>query len=487
MEEQKQFKFETTEMVVKFNDFLNELNNDRIIFSGKFGSGKTQFLKENFINNANVIHLFPVNYSIASNDDIFDLIKYDILFELVNPSKNRDMDLMTNDFSLSLNLQTWLFNKGDKPFKPLISKLSSVGKNIYEYIDIIEALKKDFNDFANYSEEKKIDTFLKQLKKESKILEADSITVLIKKCIQTIKDKSTNQDTILIIDDLDRIDPEHVFRILNVFSAHIDLHSNENKFGFDKIIFVCDYDNLKSIFHHRFGLNTDFNGYMNKFYSKQIFEFNLSKEFINEFANYLDSANKNLNAYFEHDGTNFLESSTCKMLYYILNVGFANKLIDLRGLMRKDVTIVKYKINYSNNRAINKCDAPYFFDVLFILRNILGGELELKSFFQKFEVCTTFKYLPILSEKIILNLLTICSYQSMPDTLYNPFVFVRKGQEYRIRYDDLVNNKNAKIYYVHHADNRVENEVSIKTFIENLNINELFFDAYKKLANLYTI
>ncbi len=78
-------------------------------------------------------------------------------------------------------------------------------------------------------------------------------------------------------DDFDRIDPEHVFRILNIFAAYFDdnLYNGKgklNKFGFDKIIIVCDYNNLKSIFHHKYGSKTDFGGYINQFYSKKPFE-----------------------------------------------------------------------------------------------------------------------------------------------------------------------------------------------------------------------
>ena len=68
-----------------FKHHLDIPDNNRIIFSGRFGIGKTTFLTEYFKNfkSHNVIHLFPVNYSILSNEDIFSYIKYDILLELV--------------------------------------------------------------------------------------------------------------------------------------------------------------------------------------------------------------------------------------------------------------------------------------------------------------------------------------------------------------------------------------------------------------------
>lgn len=87
----------------------------------------------------------------------------------------------------------------------------------------------------------------------------------------------------LVIDDLDRIDPEHVFRILNIFAAQFDQKDgnkvSSNKFGFDRIVLVCHYENLKKIFQHKYGLNTDFSGYVDKYFSKSKFEFD-SREII---------------------------------------------------------------------------------------------------------------------------------------------------------------------------------------------------------------
>src|SRR5690606_18756241 len=77
-----------------FAEHLSIPNNERIIFSGKFGIGKTTFLRRHFFQcdtlsalrhttQYNVIHIFPVNYSVAQNEDIFRYIKYDILIELL--------------------------------------------------------------------------------------------------------------------------------------------------------------------------------------------------------------------------------------------------------------------------------------------------------------------------------------------------------------------------------------------------------------------
>lgn len=77
----------------------------------------------------------------------------------------------------------------------------------------------------------------------------------------------------MVIDDLDRIDPEHIFRILNVFAAHFDKDADNNKFNFDKVIISCDIENIRRIFRNRYGMDADFNGYIDKFFSKGIFSF----------------------------------------------------------------------------------------------------------------------------------------------------------------------------------------------------------------------
>ena len=69
----------------RFEDFLNIPDNINIIFSGKFGIGKTYFLKEYFNVNKDYLPIFisPVQYVVLNNKDIFEYIKFYILFELM--------------------------------------------------------------------------------------------------------------------------------------------------------------------------------------------------------------------------------------------------------------------------------------------------------------------------------------------------------------------------------------------------------------------
>lgn len=53
-------------------------NNKRILFSAPFGAGKSFFLTDYFSDDhALFIKLHPIDYSVASNEDIFELMKHE--------------------------------------------------------------------------------------------------------------------------------------------------------------------------------------------------------------------------------------------------------------------------------------------------------------------------------------------------------------------------------------------------------------------------
>lgn len=63
------------------------LDNKRVILSAKFGDGKTCFLedvKKTLSKEFYFITLYPVNYAVAKNEDVFEYIKRDILLQLAN-------------------------------------------------------------------------------------------------------------------------------------------------------------------------------------------------------------------------------------------------------------------------------------------------------------------------------------------------------------------------------------------------------------------
>ncbi len=274
----------------KFEKHLNIENNNRIVFSGKFGIGKSYFLNE-FFKDANYgkeyfpIFINPVNYSIASNEDIFELIKFDILFQILS----QDIIVFENlNFSKG-NLFHQYFSNGF--LEDFISTADLIGESIIENnasgsYGILKNLGKligkisqlSVRDFKNFEIEiqknpelKIIDSFFKKYEgKIGSFYENNAITQLLFELIKNIGNQTKKKMT-LVIDDLDRIDPEHIFRILNIFSAHDKL--GENKFGFEKVILVCDINNIKHIYHHFYGENVDFFGYINKFFSSEVYNY----------------------------------------------------------------------------------------------------------------------------------------------------------------------------------------------------------------------
>ncbi|WP_148235370.1 P-loop NTPase fold protein [Fluviicola taffensis] len=271
-----------------FHDFIQNRANSKILFSGGFGQGKTTFLNfyfnEAYEKSYNVFRVFPVNYSVASNEDIFKYIKADILFQLLG----FDIEFDKSSIDIKQAFQEYVYLN---PKKTIFSFLRNVSK-INAQTEMLDKSIKAFNKFMepiiNYHESQQSDdeeaakTYIKSIyDQEGSLFEDNFYSQLIRQLLERTKERN-NIPNVLIIEDLDRMDPDHIFRILNVISAHYDTYKyngNEthNKFGIDKIILVCDIENIRSIFHHRYGVNTNFEGYINKYYSTRPYVFeNLS-------------------------------------------------------------------------------------------------------------------------------------------------------------------------------------------------------------------
>lgn len=273
-----------------FDRTISYTGNRRIFFSGKFGSGKTTFLNEFFDQNANrynVFRIHPVHYSIAQNEDIFRYIKADLLYHLVTQVPPELID--HSNQSLVDHLSMDIYNSG---FTKVLMKyggiLSSLGKYIpsekaklfFGAIAVVlsmrETIEKESKD-KNQEDWKLINTFFSDLsEQEGSLLEYNSISGLIDYFLSCVKESDGKQN-VLLIDDLDRIDPDHIFRILNVISAHFDPaitgETNSIRYGFDKVILVADIENIEGVYNHRFGLSADFAGYMDKFFSTEPYYF----------------------------------------------------------------------------------------------------------------------------------------------------------------------------------------------------------------------
>ena len=272
---------DTIDISQNIQDFKQVFENEsRIIFSAKFGDGKSYFLNE-FIksydekkNDYYFITLHPVNYVVEENRDVIEYIKRDILFQLIKDNRiydfkegydkifdavcNKESLLKLADFAASI-IPVKGLKEGYKALKGLVSTIEEKRKEQ----DVLHVVDDYLNGFYG---------------KMGSISECDAFTYLIQKSLEQMMAKS-----VLIIEDLDRIDPAHLFRIMNVLSSQVDnpYYSHVphgNKFGFDKIILVMDYEIAKHLFHHFYGQEANYEGYMNKFLNTLPYSYSIKEE-----------------------------------------------------------------------------------------------------------------------------------------------------------------------------------------------------------------
>lgn len=297
----------------QLDEFGNHiLANPRTFLSSKFGDGKSYFLDKFKKRNAErfvFITLYPVNYQVANNEDIFNLIKRDVLFQLIVQGFFEDSSIQISD---ELALWGFIQNKYKSFLLELLPYMASVALPA-EYVPVVTAalkrkevfksIKKQFDDYKRQLAEKDdILTKFLDVAESNPVYEEDLVTSLIKQAIHKFKEKSQQADkekrVVLIVEDLDRLDPAHLFRILNIFSAHIDYcyklmnKPNEtlvgNKFGFDNVVFVADFSNIRKIFKHFYGEQTDFNGYIGKFLSSAPYNYSIREIRKNFIYDYLE-------------------------------------------------------------------------------------------------------------------------------------------------------------------------------------------------------
>ena len=273
-------KIDISQYITDFKQVFE--NESRMIFSAKFGDGKSYFLNE-FIKSFDskkgdyyFITLHPVNYVVEDNKDIIEYIKRDILFQLIKDDKIIDYE------TADVKLFDAIFNKESLlkllQFIACIAPVPALGNAVEKIKTLASCVKSVYEKYQEQNDVNIADDYLNGFYgKKGSISECDAFTMLIQNTLQHIMGKK-----VLIVEDLDRLDPAHLFRIMNVLSSQIDnpyyddCH-NKNKFGFDKIILVMDYDITKHLFHHFYGINANYDGYMNKFMSSTPFCFSITE------------------------------------------------------------------------------------------------------------------------------------------------------------------------------------------------------------------
>lgn len=387
-----QFEFELKVNYETFNQNINITNpsnnfkahidlndNVKILFSAPFGQGKSTFLKyffEQHQKEFEVFKVFPVNYSISHNEDVFKYIKTEILFQLLG----RDIEFDKSDFTYFDTLPAFFTKDPIRILAPLLKLIPKVGKTAHE---VFQDLYKIANEYLDYHHQSQVDDeklakdFIEEMyKNEGSIFEDNFFTQLIRQQLEKLKIKN-NKKNVLIIEDLDRMDPEHIFRILNVFAAHFDtpeyLEGYTNKFGFDKIIIVADYENIKNIFSYRYGPNVNFSGYINKYYSREPFYFDNK----NAVIEYIDAMNFSKNE-IHQTGYLILKTILCDM--NSLN------LLSLREILKLQKNDIENEM--LNNQTNNKLEKYYFsaFDYFKII-HLLNRIFDIDTLINKIEIC----------------------------------------------------------------------------------------------------
>lgn len=281
----------------RITEFSHHLDSHpRTILSAKYGDGKTFFLS-NFIKEKKdryvSIVLHPVNYQVMENKDIFDLIKRDILFQILKEGIIENDYVLTDSQMAALYIQNNCLSLAEMilPYLSAIGSDEIVSKSVMGSLVTLQLFKKIKDKFKEFKKDNTLDGILTSFvdkTENSSIYESDIISRIISANIFSYKKNHPDKKIVLVIEDLDRIDPAHLFRIMNIFSAHIDYSYKYfvqpdkdmigNKFGFDNVVFVLDYQNTRRIFNHFYGENTNFKGYIDKFCSNGYFEYSLKTE-----------------------------------------------------------------------------------------------------------------------------------------------------------------------------------------------------------------
>jgi hypothetical protein len=275
----------------------------RTILSARFGDGKSFFLAEaekQLKRRYAFLTVYPVNYQVAENLDIFEYIKRDLLFQLY------EKGIASDTYEIPDNIAAFFFlqNNWEEFAEEVLNTLSCFDssntiKATLGAVKFLKTVKKRYDEFKNNGGKigARIDRFMAAFDDKG-IYEEDPITAIICDIIKTWKKEHPRRRVCLVFEDMDRIDPAHIFRILNVISAHMDYSYKYgvspkssslagNKFGVHNIVVCLDFDNLKGIYHHFYGQKACFDGYINKFSDRGVFTYSLQEQVKQYYVNEL--------------------------------------------------------------------------------------------------------------------------------------------------------------------------------------------------------
>lgn len=471
------------EIARAFKNHLEIPENKQIIFSGRFGIGKSYFLEKFFKDNGkkySAVTLSPVNYSVASNRDIFEYIKYDILFELLSKA----VVVEKTEHSIPEKVNNAIQSIDIRAFSSFLKMIPKVGKDLSNIVEGLTELKSHFEEYTNkFDKELQISEYLKShLEEIGNIHEENFITGLINELTENLKDDD-NTNTVLVIEDLDRLDPEHIFRLLNIFSVHTNYQSGRFKFDFDKIILVCDINNIQYIYKHRYGSDVDFEGYMDKFYSHSVFYFRNEENLRSEIRTIIkDSVHPNEQHFYKThvDYTSEILTAMCmqgeltpRMLKIHLNFNYksSNQRIN---------TMIDH-LSYTEGRKLNS------FLVVEYLTKIYGSLGNLKSkinILRKYKVKSKFGiYHDLIGDTIFLIDYSKNNLNSDRDKEYQVDVVINSGN-YKIVYkgnDRIISSSSCDAQLLSITDLNTDHEIDREDYPKFF--YELFYKLLEKVES----
>lgn len=485
----------------RFLDYLKLPDNERLIFSAPYGIGKTTFIK-NFFKSPSIskeyklFHLFPANYSISDTDYIFEYIKYDILYQILE-----DVTLDSESFNYQETIQAFIIEKGANIFSLLFEGISMVNQTISSISTIIKKFEILYNDYLIFHQQMQIDD-IKTLDKfrdglESKIgsiYENDIITKLIQYYIEKIANGDENEPVIkrkpiLVIDDLDRIDPEHFFRLLNIFASQVDLvYKNENlknKFGFYQVMFVFDMDNARNLFISKYGGKVDFNGYFDKFFSRIIFQFQPYNEIKENLSKILDEI---IIPEYDYRVLNFREQNKVvnQLIENIIICFLQAGKINLRNLLKlsnKEYKLPKRIIHSprSNYPFTNRSIVPLIaFDFLV---EILGGISNFESSIEAIAHMPDYQTNNYDKFYFLRHLIVILGYDNHKFSSSESTITIEISSV-KINYR-LMNGNNIIYTDIYDdADEVIQNDFDKLLFLSPINMNTCIYNAFIKCKEL---
>ena len=416
--EETKYHFDITPLFDSFKKHINIKGNDRIFFSGKFGSGKTCYLNEFFATEESekeyeVIHLYPVKYQARPNDNISELIRADILNKLIELNEKEDYKGIFKGV-------------GEKEkIKEIKDALLGTFGGMIPFVKVdLKSIESVLNK-SKTNIEQNVSNVLKNHFEE-----------IIEGVLANIKREFKKKKVILIIDDLDRLQPEYAFQLLNIFSPTTD--ADDNFCGFDKVIVVSDYDNLKNIYVHLYGEKTDFKGYIDKFYSKVTYEFDLIAIILEDFDKFF---NESFGKYLT-EKNNENEIQTHYWFKTFLYLMITNQCINFRNL----ANVSKYPIRinpFNNNQKMfghvkDNCNVSS--EIIYFLRDLLGSSTKYKEILSKKnmdeQILETFNRFKTQQQDGIISQRRLIAYWLLPCAIY----FINKSTEETSTELDVPNN-----------------------------------------------